>query len=72
MLQSVGSQRVGHDWVAELNWAAISLPGGVPDPGIEPRSPASPASAGGFSTTEPPGSSRVCVRGSVGRASDLI
>ena len=26
-------------------------PGDLPDPGIEPRSPASPAMAGGFSTT---------------------
>ena len=30
-------------------------PGDLPDPGIEPVSPASPAEAGGFVTTEPPG-----------------
>ena len=30
-------------------------PGDVPDPGIETVSPASPALAGGFFTTEPPG-----------------
>ena len=30
-------------------------PGHLPDPGIEPESPAAPVSAGGFSTTEPPG-----------------
>ena len=30
-------------------------PGDVPDPGIETVSPASPALAGGFCTTEPPG-----------------
>ena len=30
-------------------------PGDLPDLGIEPMSPASPASAGGFFTTEPPG-----------------
>ena len=29
--------------------------GDLPIPGIEPRSPASPALAGGFFTTEPPG-----------------
>ena len=30
-------------------------PGGLPDPGIESESPVSPALAGGFFTTEPPG-----------------
>ena len=30
-------------------------PGDLPDLGIEPMSPASPASAGGFFTAEPPG-----------------
>ena len=25
MVQSLGSQRVGHDWVTELNWMKISL-----------------------------------------------
>ena len=30
------------------------LQGNLPNPGIEPVSPASPASAGGFFTTEPP------------------
>ena len=25
MLQSMGSQRVGHDWVTEVNWAELSL-----------------------------------------------
>ena len=30
-------------------------PGGLPDPGVEPTSPASPAVAGRFFTTEPPG-----------------
>ena len=29
------------------------IPGDLPDPGIEPTSPASPALAGGFFTTEP-------------------
>ena len=38
-----------------LGWVVISPPGYLPDPGIEPHSPASPALASGFSTTEPPG-----------------
>ena len=37
-------------------WSGLlfPLPGDLPDPGIEPESPASPAMAGGFFTTEPP------------------
>ena len=35
-----------------LKWVAISSPGDLPDPGIEPWSP---ALAGGFFTTEPAG-----------------
>ena len=39
-----------------LEWVAISsTPGYLPDPGIKPKSPAVPALAGGFFTTEPPG-----------------
>ena len=34
-----------------LEWVAISPPEDVPDPGIKPMSPASPALAGGFFTT---------------------
>ena len=34
---------------------AFSPPGDLPNAGIEPESPASPALAGGFFTTEPPG-----------------
>ena len=33
----------------------FSFPGDLPDPGIEPRSPAAPELSGGFFTTEPPG-----------------
>jgi len=33
------------------------LQGNLPDPRIKPMSPASPALAGGFSTSEPPGKS---------------
>ena len=38
-----------------LEWVAISIPGDLPDPGIELMSPASPAMAGRFFTTAPPG-----------------
>ena len=40
-----------------LDWVAISFPGGgggLPDPGIEPASPASPTLAGRFFIAEPP------------------
>ena len=86
VLQSTGSQRVGHDWATELNcscvlvaksclilasprtkvhqaplsmgfsrqeyWSGLPFPssGDLPDPGIEPQSP---ALAGRFFTTEP-------------------
>ena len=38
-------------------WSVLPFPppGDLPDPGIEPASLASPALAGGFFTTEPPG-----------------
>ena len=38
-------------------WSGLSLPilRGLPDPGIQPMSLASPALTGGFFTTEPPG-----------------
>ena len=38
-------------------WSGLPLPppGNLPDPGIEPESPASPALADRFFTTEPPG-----------------
>ena len=37
-------------------WSGLPFPpsGFLPNPGIEPASPASPALAGGFFTTEPP------------------
>ena len=43
-LQSIGLQRVGHDFGTQL-----------PHPGVEPASLMSPALAGGFFTAEPPG-----------------
>ena len=38
-------------------WSGLPfpIPGDLPDPGIEPMSPVSPALAGGFFTTVPPG-----------------
>ena len=38
-------------------WSGLPFPppGDLPNPGIKPISPASPAVAGGFFTTEPPG-----------------
>jgi len=38
-------------------WSGLPFPspGNLPDPGIKPRSLASPALAGGFFTTVPPG-----------------
>ena len=40
-------------------WSGLPFPppGDLPNPGIKPMSPASPALAGGFFTTEPPGQS---------------
>ena len=37
-------------------------PGNLPDPGIEARSLMSPASAGGFFTTAPPGKQKALVQ----------
>ena len=57
VLQFMGWQRVGRDWVTELNWVkkikdlmeVRSPPGDLPDPGIAPMSP---ALAGRFFTAE--------------------
>ena len=38
-----------------LEWKNMPPPGDLPDPGIEPASPVSPALAGGLFTTKPPG-----------------
>ena len=38
-----------------LEWVAFPTQGGLPNPGIEPTSLASPALLGGFLITEPPG-----------------
>ena len=53
-----GSSAHGIFQVRKLEWVTISSSRGIfPDPGIEPMSPASPALAGGFFSTEPAGKS---------------
>ena len=45
-------------------WGVLPFlsPGDLPDPGIEPTSPVSPALAGRFFSTEPPGKSYgICI-----------
>ena len=46
-------------------WSGLPFPspGDLPDPGIEPVSPVSPAWAGGFFTSEPPGKPRETMTG---------
>ena len=50
---------------AKLLWSGLPFSplGNVPDPGIKPESLSSPALAGGFSTTVPPGSPKRSRRG---------
>ena len=38
-----------------LEWLPFPIPGDLPEPGIEPMSLVSPALAGGFFTSAPPG-----------------
>ena len=45
-----GSSVQGISQARILEWVAVSSPGGLPDPGIETVSLASPALAGGFFT----------------------
>ena len=49
-----GSSVHGISQARILERVAISFSRGFPDPGIEPASPATPAGAGGFFTTETP------------------
>ena len=44
-------------------WSGLPFPppGVLPDPGIEPVSPAAPALAGGFLTTEQPGKPSISI-----------
>ena len=46
-----------------LEWVAISFSRGLPHPGIEPISLASPAQQTDFFTTEPPGKPKGLLRG---------
>ena len=101
MMRSMGSQRVGHDWMTDMNWTEqrsvctysvvrllvtpwtaacqsplslefsrqeyesglpFSTPGDLPDPRVEPESPVSPALAGRFLTSEPPGKDQYRLR----------
>ena len=44
-----------------LEWVAFSSPGDLPNPGIELGSPETPALAGGFFTSVPPGKPIFCI-----------
>ena len=48
-----GSSVHGISQARILEWVAISSPGDLPNPGIKPASPVSPALSGRFFTTEP-------------------
>ena len=50
---SMGSSRQEY-----VSGSPFPSPGDLPDPGVKPLFPASPALAGGFFTTEPPGKHR--------------
>ena len=51
----LGSSLHGISQARVLEWVTISSSRGLPDPGIEPVSSASPVLIGGFFTTVPPG-----------------
>ena len=53
-----GSSTHGISQARILDWVVISYSRNLPDPDIEPTAPASPALAGGFFTTKPPGKTR--------------
>ena len=46
---------MGFSWQEFWSGLPFPPPGDLPNPGIEPASPASPVLAWGFFTTEPPG-----------------
>ena len=52
-----GSSVHGISQARILEWVAFPSPGDLPNPGVESKSP---ASSGGFFTTEPPGKPAVC------------
>ena len=49
------SLSLGFSWQEYWSRLPFPPPGDLPDPRIKPESPAAPAWAGGFFTTEPPG-----------------
>ena len=55
MLCTVACQAPGISQVRTLEWVAFPSPGDLPDPGIEPASPSSPALSGRLFATESPG-----------------
>ena len=52
---SAGSSVHGISQARILRWVAVSYSRDLPNPGIEPISPAAPALSGRFFTTEAPG-----------------
>ena len=48
---------MGFSWQEHWSGWPFPPPGDLPDPGVEPRSPAPSALSGGFFTTAPPGKS---------------
>ena len=57
-LQIVAHQSLSIEFSMQEYWSGLPYPppGDLPDPGIKPMSLVSPALAGRFFTTEPPGS----------------
>ena len=53
---TVAHQTLSWDYSRQEYWSGLPFPppGDLPDPGIEPVAPASPALAGRFFITEPP------------------
>jgi len=57
----LGSSVYGTSQTTILEWLPFPSPGDLPDPGIKPVSLASPALAGRFFTTQPPGKLRIAL-----------
>ena len=56
-----------HEFFRQEYWSGLPFPspGGLPDPGIKLKSPASPALAGEFFTTAPPRKPEIRVWGKI-------
>ena len=65
-ISCVCAQLLSRVWLFATPWTVTLSPGGLPDPGIKPTSPASPALEGRFFTTASPGKPhdalRLCYR----------